>query len=112
MIMLYFFILLIPFILCFYLYICDMIKPLYDRVLVEPLEDREEELSIITTKNNGEGLVKSLVIATGTFNPETGKPLYVRPGDVVMHGKLHGMPVESDGKSLLLIREKNIEAIL
>lgn len=88
-----------------------MIKPLYDRVLISLIE-KEKTSDLIMPDDKSEQLQKGKVIAIGDYNPETNKPLSVKEGDIVLFGKFQGIPVSDSGNNYLVIRERNIEAIL
>ncbi|MFB5649852.1 co-chaperone GroES [Leptospira wolffii] len=91
------------------------IKPLGDRVLVEPKQEAEEKIgSIFVPDTAKEKPQEGKVIEVGSGRYEDGKlvPLEVKPGDVVLYGKYSGTEIKSDGKEYLIIRESDILAIV
>ncbi len=91
------------------------IKPLQDRVLIEPLEEKEEKIgSIIIPDTAKEKPQEGKVIAVGPGRQENGKliPLQVKVGDRVLYGKYAGTEIKKDGKEYLIVRESDILAII
>lgn len=91
------------------------IKPLGDRVLIEPLEQQEEKIgSIIIPDTAKEKPQEGKVIAVGPGKNENGKivPLQVKVGDRVLYGKYAGTEIKKDGKEYLIVRESDILAII
>lgn len=92
------------------------IKPLADRVLVEPLEaETKTSGGLYIPDNAKEKPQKGKVVALGagkksdkgdTIAPE------VKVGDNVLYGKYSGTEVTVDGKDYLIIKESDILAIL
>ena len=96
-------------------------KPLYDRILVEPLEQEEKTAGGIiipdTAKDKPtEGMVISVgdgrkdCGSDGKYNPCEGK-LAVKVGDRVLFGKWAGTEIKMDGKSYLVIKESDVLGI-
>ncbi|MCL5438689.1 MAG: co-chaperone GroES [Patescibacteria group bacterium] len=92
------------------------IKPLFDNVLVKPLEAEEKTASGIllpdTVKEKPQtGLV--MAIGSGATNDE-GKfiPMVVRPGQKVMYKKWGGNEVKVKGEEWMLVEQKDILAIV
>lgn len=91
------------------------IKPLQDRVLIEPLEEKEEKIgSIIIPDTAKEKPQEGKVVAVGPGRQENGKviPLQVKVGDRVLYGKYAGTEIKKDGKEYLIVRESDILAII
>jgi chaperonin GroES len=92
------------------------IHPLYDRVLLKRLEDKEVRKSgIIIPDTAKEKPQEALVIAVGKGKVnEDGKvvPLEVKAGDKVLIGKYSGTEVTLDGVEHLILREEEILAKL
>ncbi len=91
------------------------IKPLADRVLVEPIEQQEEKIgSIIIPDTAKEKPQEGKVIAVGPGRQENGKviPLQVKVGDRVLYGKYAGTEIKKDGKEYLIVRESDILAVI
>ena len=87
------------------------IKPLADRVLVEPKEAETKTASgIIIPDNAKEKPQKGTVVAVG--NGKKDEPLTVKVGDNVLYGKYGGTELKLDGKDYLMMRESDILAIV
>jgi chaperonin GroES len=67
------------------------LKPLGDRLVVEPIEQEE-------------------VTAGGIVLPETAKD--VKVGDKVLYAKYGGTEFKMDGKKLLILRESDLLAVI
>jgi len=91
------------------------IKPLGDRVLVEPKKESEEKIgSIFVPDTAKEKPQEGKVIEVGQGKYEDGKliPLEVKVGDNVLYGKYSGTEVKQGGHEYLIIRESDILAII
>ena len=92
------------------------IKPLGNRLVVEPIE--EEEITaggIVLPETAKEKPQKGTVLAVGPGERnEKGEhmPLEVSVGDLVLFAKYSGTEIKYDGKKLLIMRESDILAIL
>ena len=87
------------------------IKPLADRVLVEPLEAETKTASgIIIPDTAKEKPQKGTVVAVGPGTKD--EPLTVKVGDVVLYGKYSGTELKLEGTEYLMMRESNILAII
>jgi chaperonin GroES len=87
------------------------IKPLADRVLVEPAAAEEKTASgIIIPDTAKEKPQRGNVIAVG--NGKKDEPMTVKVGDSVLYGKYSGTEISIDGKDYLIMRESDIYAIL
>ena len=87
------------------------IKPLADRVLVEPAPAETKTASgLIITDNAKEKPQKGIVVAIG--NGKVDEPLTVKVGDTVLYGKYGGTDLKLDGKDYLMMRESDILAII
>ena len=93
-----------------------MIKPIGDRVLVQPLEEQETKKGgIIIPDSAKEKPQEGKVIAVGTGKTdESGKkiPFEVKKGDKVLISKYGGTEVKIDGKTNLIMREDDILGII
>ena len=92
------------------------IKPLGDRVLVEPLE-REEVTSsgIVLPDTAKEKPQEGTVVAVGSGRvDDKGQKhaLEVKAGNKVLYGKYAGTEIKIEGKEFLIVSEKDILAIL
>lgn len=91
------------------------IKPLGDRVLVEPQEEKEQSIGgIIIPDAAKEKPMQGTVIAVGKKTDDNGKEISfdVKVGDTVLLPKYGGTEVKVDGKKLQLMREEDILAII
>ena len=80
------------------------IKPLADRVLVEPLPAETKTASgLIIPDNAKEKPQKGTVVAVG--NGKIDEPLTVKVGDTVLYGKYGGTDLKLEGKDYLMMRE-------
>lgn len=88
------------------------IKPLYDRLLIKRLKEKETTAGgIIIPDTAKEKTHCGEVIAVGPGKLATdGKkqPLAVKAGDKVLFGKYSGTEVKLDGQELLIIREDEV----
>ena len=92
------------------------LKPLGDRVVVEPLEKEEKTASgIILPETAKEKPQEGTVLAAGPGRTDDdGKriPMDVKVGDVVLYAKYAGTEVKIDDKKLLILKESDILAIV
>jgi chaperonin GroES len=87
------------------------IKPLADRVLVEPAAAEEKtSFGIIIPDTAKEKPQRGIVIAVG--NGKKDEPITVKVGDTVLYGKYSGTELSHEGKDYLIMRESDIFAIL
>ena len=87
------------------------IKPLADRVLVQPAAAEEKTASGLYIPDTAkEKPQKGLEIAVG--NGKKDEPLTVKVGDTVLYGKYSGTELSVDGNDYLIMRESDIFAIL
>ncbi len=87
------------------------IKPLADRVLVEPAPAEEKTaFGIIIPDTAKEKPQRGHVVAVGAGKKD--EPLTVKVGDSVLYGKYSGTEISIDGKDYLIMRESDIYAIL
>ncbi len=87
------------------------IKPLADRVLVEPAPAEEKTASgIIIPDTAKEKPQRGVIVAVGPGKKD--EPLTVNTGDTVLYGKYSGTEVSFEGKDYLIMRESDIFAIL
>jgi chaperonin GroES len=92
------------------------LKPLGDRVVVEPIEQEEMTPSgIVLPETAKEKPQRGNIVATGPgARDEAGKrlPLDVSVGDVVLYAKYAGTEFKVDGKKLLILKESDLLAIV
>ncbi len=87
------------------------LKPLSDRVLVEPAAAETTTASgIIIPDTAKEKPQRGTVVAVGTGKKDHS--MTVKVGDVVLYGKYAGTELKLDGKDYLIMREDDILAIV
>ena len=92
------------------------IKPLGERVLVEPIKEEEVAKGGIIIPDSArekpqEG--KVIAVGTGKIDKEGNKvPFNVKKGDIVLMPKYGGTEVKLDGKTYQIMREEDILAII
>lgn len=87
------------------------IKPLADRVLIEPAAAEEKTIGgIIIPDTAKEKPLQGKVVSTG--NGTKDEEMVVKEGDTVLYGKYAGTELEYDGKKYLVMRQSDILAIL
>ncbi|MCF6214139.1 MAG: co-chaperone GroES [Flavobacteriaceae bacterium] len=87
------------------------IKPLADRVLIEPQAAETTTASgIIIPDSAKEKPQKGTVVAVG--NGTKDEPLTVKKGDTVLYGKYAGTELKLEGNDYLIMRESDILAIV
>lgn len=87
------------------------IKPLADRVLVEPAPAEATTASgIIIPDTAKEKPQRGQVVAVGTGKKD--EPMTVKVGDAVLYGKYSGTELSVEGKDYLIMRESDIFAVL
>lgn len=88
-----------------------MIKPLADRVLIEPKEAETKTASGLFIPDTAkEKPQQGTVLAAGPGKKD--EPMEVKEGDVVLYGKYAGTEVTVDGKQYLIVKQSDILAIL
>jgi len=87
------------------------IKPLSDRVLVEPVAAETQTASgIYIPETAKEKPQKGKVVAVGSGNKD--HEMTVKVGDTVLYGKYAGTELKLDGTDYLMMREDDILAIV
>ena len=91
------------------------LKPLGDRVVVQPVEEEETTASGIVLPDTAKEKPqkgKVLAVGDGKVNEDTGKrtPLDVSEGDEVLYSKYGGTEIQVDGEDLLVLRESDVLA--
>ncbi len=92
------------------------LKPLGNRVVVEPLEQEEVTAGgIVLPETAKEKPQKGTVLSVGPGErDDKGKyiPMDVKDGDTVLFAKYAGTEIKLDGKKLLILRESDLLAIV
>ena len=91
------------------------IRPLGDRVLIEPIEEKEQTVGgIIIPDSAKEKPMQGKVIAVGKKLDKDGKEIAfdVKKGDTVLLPKYGGTEVKLNDKKLQLVREEDLLGVL
>lgn len=92
------------------------LKPLGDRVVVQPTEQEEQtSLGIFLPETAKEKPQQGRIIAAGPgARKETGERIAmdVKVDDKVLYAKYAGTTIKIDGKELLILKESDILAIV
>lgn len=93
-------------------YLVNMnIKPLADRVLIEPTPAEETTMAgIIIPDTAKEKPLKGTVLAVGNGTKE--EEMLLKEGDVVLFGKYAGTEIELEGKKYLIMRQNDVLAVI
>ena len=92
------------------------LRPLHDRVLVQPLEsDTKTAGGIIIPDTAQEKPQEGKVIAAGSGkrgDDGSVTPMDVKKGDRVIYGKWSGTEVKIDGEDLIIMKETDIMVVI
>ena len=87
------------------------IKPLADRVVIEPAQAETKTSSgIIIPDTAKEKPQRGTIVAAGPGKKD--EPVTVKVGDVVLYGKYAGTEITIDGKDYLIMKESDVLAII
>ena len=87
------------------------IKPLGDRVLIEPTAAEEVTMGgIIIPDSAKEKPLKGKIVAVG--NGTKDEEMSLKPGDSVLYGKYAGTEIEFEGTKYLMMRQSDVMGIL
>ncbi len=87
------------------------IRPLADRVLIEPTAAEEVTLGgIIIPDSAKEKPLKGKVLAVG--NGTKDDPMILKEGDQVLYGKYAGTEIEFEGTKYLMMRQSDVLAVI
>ena len=87
------------------------IKPLADRVLVEPKAAETKTASgLIIPDNAKEKPQEGTILAVGSGTKD--EPMELKVGDQVLYGKYAGTEINAEGKSYLIMRQSDILAVI
>ncbi|QDX92387.1 co-chaperone GroES [Brevibacterium sp. JNUCC-42] len=92
-----------------------MLKPLGDRVVLEPISKEETTASgIVLPDTAKEKPQEGRIVAVGSGRIENGEriALEVKEGDKVIFSKYAGTEVKLDNKEFLVLRESDILAVI
>src|SRR4029450_5815691 len=93
------------------------VRPLRDRVLLEPVVEEEEQkvggIIIPDTAKEKPQQGKVIAVGSGRVNDKGDVlPLDVKAGDTVLFGKYSGSEIKVDGKEYLIVREDEILGVV
>ncbi len=92
------------------------VRPLYDRIIVQRLEEEEKTKGgIIIPDTAKEKPIEGKVIAVGAGRIKkdgTKMPLEIKKGDRVLFTKYGGNEIKMDGEEYLMMKEEDILAII
>ncbi len=87
------------------------VKPLSDRVLIEPKAAEEKTAGgLIIPDTAKEKPLEGKVVAVGPGTSEV--TMEVKAGDQVLYGKYAGTEITIDGKQYLIMRQSDILAVI
>ena len=87
------------------------VKPLSDRVLIQPTAAEEVTASgIIIPDSAKEKPLRGTVLAVGPGTKD--EEMQLKVGDVVLYGKYAGSEVEIDHEKVLIMRQSDVLAIV
>ena len=88
-----------------------MIKPLADRVVIEPQAAQTKTASGLFIPDTAkEKPQQGTIVAAGPGKKD--EPMEVKVGDVVLYGKYAGTEVTVDEKKYLIVKQSDILAII
>ena len=93
------------------------LKPLDDRIVVEPSEAEERTASglvIPDTAKEKPQQGKVLAVGPGRWSDDEGNhfPLDIKVGDIVLYSKYGGTEVSHTGKDLLILTSRDVLAVV
>ena len=87
------------------------IKPLADRVLIEPAAAETKTIGgIIIPDTAKEKPLQGTIVAVG--NGTKDEEMILKEGDKVLYGKYAGTEIEHESKKYLIMRQSDVVAIL
>ena len=87
------------------------IKPLADRVLIEPAAAETKPIGgIIIPDTAKEKPLQGTIVAVGGGTKD--EEMVLKEGDKVLYGKYAGTEIEHEGKKYLIMRQSDVVAIL
>ena len=87
------------------------IRPLGDRVLVEPIEEKDQTVGgIIIPDTAKEKPLRGKIVAAGKGTKD--EEMILKEGDKVLYGKYAGTELELDGEKYLIMRQSDVLAVI
>jgi len=94
----------------------NKIQPLFDNVLIKPLEAEEKTASGIILPDTVQEKPQTgeiVAVGPGKVTPKGEKePMSVKPGQKVVYKEWAGSKVKLNGEELVLVEQKDILAVL
>ena len=88
-----------------------MIRPLSDRVLVEPKEaETKTAAGLYIPDTAKEKPQQGTILAAGPGKKD--EPMELKEGDVVLYGKYAGTEITVEGKNYLIMKQSDVLAVL
>ena len=88
-----------------------MIRPLSDRVLVEPKEaETKTAAGLYIPDTAKEKPQEGTILAVGPGKKD--EPMELKVGDVVLYGKYAGTEITVEGKNYLIMKQSDVLAVL
>ena len=87
-----------------------MIKPLADRVVIEPKAAETKTASGLYIPDSAKEKPQQGTVAAGPGKKD--EPMELKAGDCVLYGKYAGTEVTVDGKDYLIMKQSDVLAIL
>lgn len=90
------------------------IKPLFDRIVIEPTEAETKTASGLILAGNQEKPQTGIVLSVGDGGIIDGKEIVMKlkPNDKVLYPKYAGSEFKLDGKTYIVLRQSDVLAIL
>lgn len=91
------------------------IKPLYDRIIVQPEEQEVSKSGIFLGTNNQDSPISGIVLYVGDGNEsQDGKKLemHIKPKDKILFNKFSGVEALLDNKKVYILRQTDALAII
>ena len=91
------------------------LKPLFDRVVLLPLENEAETkggILLPTAAQEKSQLAKVVAIGSGMNADGKDVGMQVKPGDKVLYGKFTGTEVTVDEQKYVVVRQADILAVI
>ena len=91
------------------------VRPIGDRILVEPIEEKEQKGGIIIPDTAKEKPMESMVVAVGSGKTgDDGKKIFleVKKGDRVLVSKYGGTEIKLNGKEYRIFNGDEVLAII
>ncbi len=92
------------------------VQPLFDNVLIEPLEAEEKTASGILLPDSAKEkpqMGKVIAVGKGKMGPKGDlHPMVIAVGDTVMYKKWGGNEVKVNGKEMTLVSQEDVLAIV